>query len=397
VLLLVLVLGAAGGLLGRRLWAAQHLRRAQQALERLDFDQALEHLTLYLKVHPDDAEAMLLAGRTARRRGTPDEAGRYLYACERLQGVTQASALERALLDAQHGDLSGAEASLRSLVRGGGPDVPLILEALGQGYLRAFRLDDALPCLEELLRRRPDHHLALLWRGWVWKMRDQYEVAARDFQRAVDLRPQADQARLHLADALDRLGRIREAVAHYEYLRRRQPDNPEVVLGLARCRHDLHDLARADDLLAGFLARHPDSVPALVERGRLALHGGQPARGEEWARGAVARAPRNPDAYALLLLCLEAQGKAGEAGRCRDRLLRLQDEATRRAALTRQVLQRPRDPALRHQIGALWRQAGDEAQARRWFQSALQQDPSYAPAHEALEALEALGAKEIRR
>src|SRR5262245_15954578 len=287
------LLGLAARFLAVPLWATHHLRAAQAALDRFDFDEARGHLDRALRLSPEGA-AHLLAAQAARRAGDPDGAAGHLRAAGRLPGVSRDGlALEHALLTAQRGDLADVEVPLRARLRGDGPEAPLILEALAEAYRAAGRLDETLACLDDLLRRRPDHHPALAARGRLWADLKQWDRAAADYKRALDLRPEADETRLGLAGALDRQGRALEAAGQFECLRRRLPGRAEVVLGLARCRQDLAEPDEAERLLDALLAEQPRHAEALVERGRVALRKGQPDRAEGWFREAVALAPRD--------------------------------------------------------------------------------------------------------
>ena len=73
-----------------------HLHAGEQALQHYDFDAAGRHFDLCLKSWPNSAETRLLAARTGRRRGDLADAEQHLAVYERLQGVTTASARERA-------------------------------------------------------------------------------------------------------------------------------------------------------------------------------------------------------------------------------------------------------------------------------------------------------------
>jgi hypothetical protein len=106
----------------------------------------------------------------------------------------------------------------------------------------------------------------------------------------------------------------------YENLNEKYPEDSAVVVALARCRIDLAEPDAAQQLLDELLAKHPDCAPALIERGRLALHRGEAAHAEEWLRRAVAWAPQNREACFGLHLCLQAQGKDEEDKKCLDQL-----------------------------------------------------------------------------
>src|SRR5207248_4440281 len=105
-------------------------------------------------------------------------------------------------------------------------------------------------------------------------------AALADCRRVLELAPDDLDGRLTLARVLARTGQAPEAAAHYEWLRARPNPPPGVVLGLARCRLDLHELDEAGRLLDGLLAERPDHVAARVARGRLALRRGREAEAE---------------------------------------------------------------------------------------------------------------------
>jgi tetratricopeptide (TPR) repeat protein len=379
------LLGLGAWFLLLPLWARHHFRAAEAALDRLDFDEAREHLDRCLRFSPEDPAAHLLAAQAARRAGALEDANRHLRAAGRLPGVNRDGlVLEQALLTSQRDGPGVVDALLNALLGGKGPEVPLVLEALAEANQAAGRRDEALACLDDLLRRRPGHHRALATRGRLWAELKQWDRAVADFRRSLDLRPEADGTRLRLAEALDRLGQTLEATGHYEWLRRRQPDRAEVVIGLARCRQDLAEVDEAELLLDAFLAREPRHPAALLERGRVALRKGQPEGAEAWFRRAVDGAPRDADAWRLLTLCLEAQGKAGDATACREQLTRLERDAAGEERWRTQITAAPDDPAPRYQLGMLLLGVGQEEEGLRWLSSVLAIDPRHGPARQAL-------------
>jgi tetratricopeptide (TPR) repeat protein len=133
----------------------------------------------------------------------------------------------------------------------------LMLEALVQGYMKTYFLSAAVNCLDMWLDRDPDDPQAYFWRGEVLEILHKYEEALADYQRAVDLAPDRDDARLKLADGLLHAQGARAAAPHYETLYERQPGEPEVLLGLARCRLELGETDEARRLLDALLAAQP--------------------------------------------------------------------------------------------------------------------------------------------
>jgi tetratricopeptide (TPR) repeat protein len=259
-----------------------------------------------------------------------------------------------------------------------------ILEALGKGYTNSFVNNDAMKCFNALLKQQPDHARAILWRGKISANMERHDRALKDYERAVALAPALDEARLRLAATLHRFGRSWEAVPHYECLRQRQPGNADVLLGLARCRYELHESAAAREMLDALLLEHPEHAPALLERGRLEFHTGNTAAAESWLRRAAERAPLDHDTQRALLLCLQALGKDAAAQRCLGQLEQIDLLSRPLHALLQQARDRRRDAPLCWNIGQGMQRLGREQEAVSWYFAALSEDERYAPAHAAL-------------
>jgi tetratricopeptide (TPR) repeat protein len=386
--LILVVLGTATA--GSCLWAHHHFQAAQQALGRLAFDEAQQHLDLCSWVPLDRAGVHLLAAQTARRRDAYAEAEQHLAACLALAGMTPAIARERVLLTAQQGDLDESVRLLEAHTAPSDPEADLVLEALAKGYVNRCWHTDALACLNKLLERRPQHPQALLLRARVWEVlarngKTEHEAdALRDYEQVVELHP-SFAARLGLAGTLYRVGRPWDAAVEYERLRRLQADNPEVLLGLARCRFNLNEADEARRLLDDLLEHHPEHAAALLERGRLALHAGELAEAEKRLRQAAAVAsPCESEPHHLLNQCLAAEHKDEEARRSLDRLRECEANALHGERLIHQANREPHNVALRCEIARDLLQLGREQDGVSALFLVLEQQPRYAPAHAAL-------------
>jgi tetratricopeptide (TPR) repeat protein len=386
---LVLVLSGAA-VAAVLLWAHSHLGAARRALDRYAFDEAQHHAELYLRVHPGDAAAHLLAARAARRHDAYAEAERHLKASVEVGGVTPATALERLLLTAQQGDLDGLEALLRAHTGADDPEAVPVLEAMAKGYLNRYWRENALVALNMLLEREPRHPQAWLLRAQVWEERVRHGETARDpealhdYEKALEVSPSFE-ARLGLARTLYRLGRPWDALLEFERLGREQPAHPEVLLGLARCRYALGDVDEARRLLDALLARYPQDAAALLERGRLARHAGQPDEAAKWLRQAASLAPRHDcEALGLLYQTLEAEKKTEDAHRCLDELRQREADVLAVERMTLHLNRQPYDLALRYAIAQGLTHLGREQDAVAALYFVLDQDPRHQAAHEAL-------------
>jgi tetratricopeptide (TPR) repeat protein len=392
-------LGAGGHVAFRSRRAALERRAAENAVRRRDFPSAHARLVAYLEVHPRDFGAELEAARSARRAAFTelfdgprpelrDAAVRHLEACARLQGDPGAVALERALLRVQSGDLGGVEETFGDRLHAGGPDVPLILEALVHGHLRRLNLDRARAYADRLLELEPENVQALVWRGRIREQFGRVGPAREDYEAAVRLNPEFDPARFYLAENLLRANRADEAAAHLEALHARVPGNALVELARAQCRAASGDEAGARELLDAWLADnpagHPRRLEALTERANLALAAGEPAAAEGFARQALGVAPL--DQYALYALerALAGQGRGEEAKAVGDKLDRVKQDLRFVARAAEEVARSPDDLGLRQRIGEAYLRLGRDGEALVWLTGVLDRDPGYRPALRAL-------------
>jgi Tfp pilus assembly protein PilF len=309
-------------------------------------------------------------------------------------------------MQVQRGDRT-LEGFLWSCVEQEDPESALILEILIQDYVNSYRLPQALGALNRFLQRRPEDVQALLGRGWVWEQLFDFGRAVADYRRAVEVDAENDVARLRLAETLLITGPAGAALDQFERLRQHRAGDPAVLLGLARCLRQLGQRSKARSLLdellahlpapaanlsptrqrgslAGASGSDPTAAAILNERGRLALDEDEPAQAESWLRQAVALAPYDRQANYNLFQCLRLRGRTGEASQCRATLERIDADLMRIDKVLREVLKAPYDASLRAEAGIIFLRNGEPQKGLRWLTMALEQNPSYRPAHQAL-------------
>jgi tetratricopeptide (TPR) repeat protein len=265
------------------------------------------------------------------------------------------------------------------------PETPLILEALARGYARALRLGTALRCLRMLLERDPDNIEALVLRGWIKEGGGEPEDAGKDYRRALELDSERDDVRLSLARILVR-DNAEEARSHFEFLAVRQPDNPDVLLGLVQAHRALGEPEKAKPILDALLASDPENSKGLTELGSLTLPSGDTQAAEALFRRAIAADPANADAHYQLYLCLTQQpGREAEADAERENHKRVQADLVRLAEIAaKEMTTTPNDPNLHYQMGIIYLRYGKSDVGLRWLYSALRLDPTHQPSHQAL-------------
>jgi predicted Zn-dependent protease len=197
--------------------------------------------------------------------------------------------------------------------------------------------------------------------------------AAEDYRAVVTGDPQRDDARGPLVGCLLLIGRYEEALGHLEVLRRRRPDDPELLVQEARCRFELGQKGEAQGLLERALAARPDHGPALRERAILELAADRPEQAEGLLRKAVRALPHDYPTAFMLTDALRRQGKDGEAQVCRREAESLKDALERVNEIQRHEMSfRPFDPALRREFGQLLLRLRRKESGVRWLHSALE-------------------------
>jgi tetratricopeptide (TPR) repeat protein len=373
------------------LWASYHWFAGCAALKRFHNAEAHHHLGECLKVWPwsRSVGAHLLAARAARRDGDFPEAFQHLQEVQATLGdQSSETLLEWALLHAAGGDLQQVEGYLQDLASNNPQYVPLILEALAEGYLHLSRVSEALQCVNEWLRREPDNVQALNLRSSIYRQDGSWTMAAPDLRRVIELDPERPGARWWLAVALVNVGYFDEAIRHLELLRKHPPDDVDPVdiqVRLAVCQHRMGRSREARDLLDQVLAQHPNHGLALLTRGQIDQFNGQLPQAEKWLRQAANALPYDYKAHWTLTECLRQEGKTEEAHTEESYANRLKDRWERYSELTsRQMSQRPNDPALYCEVGKLMLELGNPEGAKKWFFTALLLDQYNVPALTAL-------------
>jgi tetratricopeptide (TPR) repeat protein len=376
----------AGALLACGGWAAWQEHSARRALAEERFDEAQRHVDLALRLRPGSVSTNVLAARIARLRGAYAEAERHLTRGTQAQGMSEPLQLEWLLLRCERGEVDELAPELLAWVERNHPQSPAILEALARVYMRQTRYLEALRCLDRWVELAPDSARALDWRGWVNNQLDHNGQAITDHKRVLELQPGRPGIRFRLADILVESSRHAEAVPYLEQLHREQPDNPEVLVDLARCRIVQTRLDEARALLDSVLEAHPGHFEALLRRGEVELTARRYRQAERWLRQAVARRPWVPEARYSLHRSLQLQPDRQKEAR--EELARWQRARKRRDRLVRllrtELDRKPNDPDLAAEAGELFLQVGEEGKGLFWLHRALAINPEHAPSHRAL-------------
>jgi Tfp pilus assembly protein PilF len=114
-------------------------------------------------------------------------------------------------------------------------------------------------------------------------MRTGDNATARDeLTKALELQPRHELAQIALAELADQQGRYAEAIHQYIALAGRNPDNAQLVVGLARVLRKAGRVREAREVLAPILAKETVPAIAAVEAGEIELEAGQLEKAKQW-------------------------------------------------------------------------------------------------------------------
>ncbi len=377
-----------GSLAAPQAWAWYRLRTARALLARHEPQAAREALGACAGVWGSRPSVRLLACRAAWQSGDADAAVAELRAAQRLTGgATDETAFEWALIRAFTGNVREVEGYLQRRADQTPDGAALVWEALAVGYLRAYRMPDAMDCLTAWLRADPDNVRALELRGATFVAGRGVSRALEDFRRVLELAPGRSETRWRLIDALLALGKYEEATEHLERFAREQPKDPAVAVRLTRCYVMIGRGPDAQRLIDEVIADRPDDAACLRTRGQIELATGRPAEAERTLRRAAELRPRDYQTQQLLFQAYQQQGKGDEA-RAQLRVAEgVRNQSERISELTSHKLaEAPLDPAVHYELGKLLVETDRAETGERWLLTALSLDPDHRPSHAALAA-----------
>jgi tetratricopeptide (TPR) repeat protein len=389
---------------------ARHWRQAQEAIDRYDLQQARKHLKECLDIWPSSGETEFLMARTCRRAGDLDAAREHLQRAKRLNWVAQQVQLESYLLQAQTLLAPWVEEKLRGILQDGHPEERFILEALVMGCLQGNLLKRALQWTTVWVEHHPDDWEARFWNGRVMEAGLAYSLAAKEFQKAVELNPSHPGLQFHLAQVYLLDGHFSQSLPHFREYVQSDPDNPVALLGLARC---LQSEALAEETRATLdklFAVQPDDVGGYMLEAKLALEEDQFQAAKDWLDKALSRDPYDREANQDMARILrhqaaalendnrkpEAEEKKKQAERFEKKDREISNATRRIADIVHELLEKPGNPALLTEAGTTLMAVGRNDEAFRWLIGALRLDPNHQPAKEALRnCLQRLGDRRL--
>lgn len=324
-----------------------------------EVEKAAAAYQTWAEMAPEDYEAPLLIGLAYANSARPDQAIPALEAASRLAEekaiCDPAPLLVLAGLYWQQNDYDRAIATYQKAlaIDPANADVHYIL---GRTYLLQERLEEAIAALRQAVALRPDDVQSLEALGQSYLAEAAWAEALAVYQHLAELRPQEASVYLAMGDAYSRLGRLEDAAAAYQRATELEASaNAFTLLGLMKVQ--LGDIDGATASYRQALALDPNHAAAHQSLGNAYQMQGNPAEAAAEYRTAIALAE-------TAFLQIQLGTVLGRLGRG--------DEAL--AALARALELDPQAAEAYNQIGLIYANQGDLAQAEAAYRAAIDLD-----------------------
>ena len=405
--LCLIVIGSVGTLVVYpQINAAYHWRGAQEAIDHFDLAAAQEHLAKCLQVWTASGKTEFLMARTCRRAGDVGSAREHLKKAKSLNWVDQQIQLEYLLIQAQTLVVPQVEEKLKELLKEGHQDDRLILEALVIGSLQGNFFKKAYQWTTIWVEQHPDDWEGRFYYASVLQAGLRYDVAAREYEKALELNPYFPDIHLQLAQVYLMDRRAQDALPHFQEYLNHDPTDDMALLGLAQCLRSEGKPEEARAVLQKLFVVHPQEVGGFLLEAQLDLEEDNYKGAQEWLRKVLRVDPDDRLSNLNMAMALrheaavlrgenrqeEADLKQKQAKEFEDRNQRVTQAYMRVEDINKELLEKPDDVILRTEAGTLLMKVGQNREACHWLISALLLNPQHQPAKDSLkQCLDKLG------
>jgi tetratricopeptide (TPR) repeat protein len=243
---------------------------------------------------------------------------------------------------------------------------------IGKAYEKLGKLNEASEHYRQVLVARPDHVEALNSLASAMSSRAAFSESLPFYEASLKVNPKAPLIQYDYANALAKVGRTDEAIEHYRATIHLKPDHAQAYndLGIALARKGRIDEAIAQLRLA--VKHKPNDPSFLCNLGKLLFSQHKTDEAIQLYRQAIKNNSEYVDAHNALGSALAMNGNLDDAILQFENAARLQ----------------PNNPATHFNLGRAFADKGKTQDAIDQFKEALRLNPNFAPAKQAIRALE---------
>jgi tetratricopeptide (TPR) repeat protein len=349
------------------------------------YSQAASLIARLLDAYPTDPYFLLLAGKISRGLGEFENAEQFLDRYYLNHENDESYLLQRSMLRAAEGNLESTRSYLLTKLDQESESQIEILEVLVRGSLVSYQLLEAEKYFHLWEKVKPDDPKCYFLMGRFFELIDSTKQSIESYEKVLQFVPDHVDARTELIQQLCLANLFEESLNHCEILKKQNHYSSLIQVYHAQCLVNFGREPEAIELLDEVLRTNPTLSPALSQRAEIAMQNNEYLQAEKWLREAVNYQPNNTKARYQYILCLKRLGKEKEALQQNNRLTQITNDFQRMQEIaTREMQNRPKDPALRYEVGMIAMRAGLAQEGARWMKTILDIAPNHIGAHEAL-------------
>lgn len=315
-------------------YPAALLELANLRMDAKRFAEARTLLLRYVKVNPTAAtgyyklamvEKKLQNGAAAEQdlaefqrlsKEQPDSRHPYDHLLDYVDSRSQLTAGERAKQD-----VASLEAESKAH-----PEQAEVSYALAEAYLKAAKIDEARQTIASFDEQHPNDERTLTGLGVLLAHHGIYDDAIAQFQKALNVKPDADDAKFDLAMAYFRKGdylNARKAAEAISEMGRKDDSYASLVADI-----DVHlgETAKAEELYRTALARNPDNDQTYLSLALLQFQQNRIVSAKQTLQQGRTRVPGSGKIYWGLGLAAVLEGETATAGDDLERAVDLMPE-----------------------------------------------------------------------
>ena len=360
------------------------LSQAQEHLFRRESTAALSWLPYADFGWTTRAAAAFYRARAYRQLGQMDQVKQQLTVARSLGFSASQIEREQWLALAQSGQLAESERHFPELLMNSAGDMADICEALANGLMRHHREPDALRIVDAWLKDQPDSVRGLRVRIQLLTTLNRQKLAELDLRHWGALEPESTDAKTQLASILINQQRMTEAVPLLQAVLAREPNHLPALLDLARCSDRLGQSAEAGTLLKQALQLAPDDPVVLLLLAKWEFEQDQIEASQQHLQRYLNRNPNLLDARYLHGQILQAQGRMAEARQELEYVVRCNQELGETSLIADRAREGPLSADEMVRIGKAYLASGQNLLALSWLYNVLDADPRNREAHRLL-------------
>ena len=269
---------------------------------------------------------------------------------------------------------------------------PEPLGLLAALYLASGESQKGLALLQLVAKLDPTNFRPWLAMGKVYQDMGELKDAAKAYGEALSRKPPAEEAAQASAGQIQSLiddNQTTEARQLVDIAIKHGSPSASLLGQASLIYHESGEYDKAGEYAEKAISLNPDEPNALLALARSAILNNKPGNAEEFLLKANRVRPNQQPVLQLLMQAQARQGKTREAAATKSEFQKLSARIVRMDKLTQEINLKPDDPRPRHELGLLALEGNMQVLAEQCFKAALDLDPNFTPAREALEKMSA--------